>query len=101
LDRVEAVVAEAVKERGFVVHQPNHETAEWSDAGIDDSVLEILRFAGFVGEDEVDLGMLPGAWVDLVGAGGEVKTLGRRVGREGEAGGREEKKWKSEHSKRS
>jgi hypothetical protein len=101
LDRVQAVVAEPLKERGFVIHQPDHELAARGDAGVDDGVLKVLRFAGFVSEDEADLGMLAGTRVDLVGAGGEVKTLGRGVGGEDEAGGREEENRESEHGRRS
>ena len=67
------------------------------DAGVDDGVLEVLRFAGFVSEDETDLRMFAGARIDLVGAGGEVKTLRGGVSREGEAGGREEENRESEH----
>lgn len=97
LDRVQAVVAETVKERGFVIHEPDHELAARGDAGVDDGVLEVLRFAGFVSEDETDFRMFAGARIDLVGAGGEVKTLRRGVGCEGEAGGREKENRESEH----
>ena len=75
LDCVQPVIAEAVEERRFVIHQPNDEATARSDAGIDDRVLDVLWFAGFVGEDEVDFRMGLGAGVDFAGAGREVIAL--------------------------
>ena len=75
LDRVQPVIAEAVEERRFVIHQPNDEAPPRSDARINDGVFDVLRFAGFVGEDEIDLGMRPGAGVDFAGARREVIAL--------------------------
>ena len=75
LDAVQAVGGDPFEERLAVIHQPDHEFSLGRHARVDDCVLEVHRLALVVVEDEPDLGMFLGEWIDLAGTCREIVSL--------------------------